>query len=140
MTDELRFRDFSSSPELIHFRIAPDDFRCYPEIPLDTMRDIVKAAQNAGASTMDRFDAMIEMLAGVIDPMDYDKFIARTKKPTKEAPNPHPIGFRQVSQLLPWLMEVYGLRPTQASSGSSDGSNDASTSSTEPASDEALTS
>lgn len=137
--DNIRFKDFSGSPEPIIMRIAPDDFRCYPEIPLDVMMDVVKFAGEK-VEGVGRVTQLMELLHGVIMSEDLDQFIARTKRGTKEKPNPHPIGMRHITAILPWIMEVYGLRPTQESSGSADGSDDTGISSTAPASDEASTS
>ncbi len=139
-TADVRFRDFSLPPDNPRFRIAPDEFRCYPEIPLDVMLDVSTFGQGNDVSTRERFGQLMDMLAGVIIAEDYDVFLRRTKRGTPEAPNPNPIGMRVMRDLLPWIMEVYGLRPTQESSGSADGSDDESTSSTEPASDAESTS
>src|SRR5262245_47252522 len=135
MSDVVKFKDFSLSPEPIAFRIAPDDFACYPEIPLDVMMEVVEAAAS-NASTTQRFQQMIGMLEGVITDADYETFVRRTKRSTKEQPNPSPIGMRHIREILPWIMEVYGLRPTEESSESADGSPDDDTSSTDTASPE----
>jgi hypothetical protein len=45
----------------------------------------------------------------------------------------NPIGMRAITEVIPWLMEVYGLRPTQPSDESSDGSEPTDTSSTDGA-------
>lgn len=139
MTESVRFKDFSLPPEPIVFRVAPDDFRCYPEIPLDAMMDIVVFATTA-TDGRDRMSQVLQLLSSVIVAEDWDKFLARTKRGTVEVPNPHPIGMRLVKDLLPWIMEVYGLRPSQESSESSDGSENDGTSSTAPVSQEESTS
>jgi hypothetical protein len=135
MSDVVRFKDFSLDPEPIGFRIAPDDFECYPEIPLDVMMDVVKASTTQ-ASGPERLEQMLQMLEGVIVDKHYEVFVKRTKRGTKEQPNPSPIGMRHIRDLLPWIMEVYGLRPTEESSESADGSLDEDTSSTDTASPE----
>jgi hypothetical protein len=136
---EVKFRDFSLSHDDVvpRFMIAPDTFRCYPEIPLDVMMDVVQMTQQK-VDGIERFKQMMDMLSGVIVAEDWDRFINRTKRATPENPNPSPIGIRHIKELLPWIMEVYGLRPTQESSESADGSDTGSTSSTEPASDTEL--
>lgn len=141
--DNIRFRDFSSSPEPIVMRIAPDVFHLYPEIPLDVMIDIAEASAVKGeekSGVRGQMESLTQLLQGVIVPEHYDAFIERTKRGTAEKPNPNPIGMRQVQQILPWVLEVYGLRPTQQSSDSADGSDETSTQSTELASDEESTS
>lgn len=132
-TDDLKFKDFTLAGEAPVMRIAPDEFHCYPEIPLDVMMDVARFSQTK-VEGLDRFTQLMELIAGIIVPEDYDKFIARTKRGTKEQPNPYPIGMRHIRDILPWVLEVYGMRPTQASSDSASGSDDAVTSSTEPVS------
>lgn len=126
MTDSVRFHDFSLEDVSISIRIAPDNFKLYPEIPLDSMMEIVKIAKNKEGpdSNTDRFNQLLSLLEAVMYPEDYDRFIQRTKPGTRENPNTHPIGLRHIMNMLPWLMEVYGLRPTQQSSESADGSNE----------------
>lgn len=140
--ENLRFVDFSLPPEGPSFEIAPDVFRCYPEIPLDVMMGVADALTDKGEESrgIKRFLQVLDLLAGIMEPMDYDKFIARTKKGTAERPNPNPIGIRHMMKILPWVLEVYGLRPTQESSTSVDGSDADGTSSTEPVSEPASTS
>lgn len=138
-TDELYFRDFSGSPKHPVMRVDPDEFRCYPEIPLDTMMEIASMSQSGGTN-MEKFKSWLLIFAGVIIAEDYDRFIARTKKGTIEHPNPSPIGLRHIRDMIPWIMEVYGLRPTQESSASAGGSDKEGTSSTEPASEAVSTS
>jgi hypothetical protein len=136
MTSDVTFKDFSLPPKPIVMRIDPDDFKCLPEIPLDVMMEVAAFA-TSNVTGMDRFKQLLDLFSGVIEPLDYEKFIARTKRGTVAEPNLNPIGMRHIRDILPWVMEVYGLRPTQESSESADGSLEASTSSMEPASDEA---
>lgn len=133
MTDTVRFHDFSLEDLAITVRIAPDDFKLYPEIPLDSMMGIVEFAKNKdnADSSAEKFKQLLSLLEAVMYPEDYDKFIRRTKPGTRESPNTNPIGLRHVMNMLPWLMEVYGLRPTQQSSASADGSKETDTNSTE---------
>jgi len=131
--DVVRFRDFSLSPEPVTFDIAPDTFECLPEIPLDALADM---ANLASTSTDDRSASLrriYDLFDGILLPDSAAKFRARGKRSTEEEPNLHPIGMRHIKELLPWLMEVYGLRPTQPSDESSDGSPDEDGSSTDTA-------
>lgn len=133
MTDVVKYKDFSLSPEPVTFKIAPDEFLCYPEIPLDVLMEVAEASTTAGTG-LDRVKQMLDMLEGVMEPESFATFVARTKKGTTEQPNKNPIGMRHITELLPWLMEVYGLRPTQESDSSADGSDDDDTSSMDGAS------
>lgn len=136
MTEDIvRFKDFSLSPEPVTFRIAPDDFECYPEIPLDTLLELSALAADTG-DRVAQFNKLKDFFDGIMPPEQAARLRARCKPSTKEEPNPQPIGLRHVINILPWLMEVYGLRPTQQSSESDTGSEAADISSTESSSDE----
>ncbi len=140
MTDAsevVRFMDFSTSLEPVRFRIAPDDFEAVPEISLDTMAELAKMAQiQRSANGHVDFDDMrgrfYDLFDGILSPDSAALIRARSAKG-----HPHPIGMiTLITKVLPWLMEVYGLRPTQRSSESSDGSDTTSTSSTDGVSNE----
>lgn len=142
MSGIVRFKDFSSpeDEEIPSFRIAPDTFTCLPEIPLDVLIDMGEAAQSSSETGMARIRKMMEIFEGVLVPESYEIFARRLRRSTVAEPNPHPIGMKAVTNLLPWLMEVYGLRPTEESSSSPDGSDADDTSSTDGASLTASTS
>ena len=140
MTDNVRFKDFTISADPIGFRIAPDNFPCYPEIPLDTLMEVAALSQQTDVSSLERFKQMMDVFVGIIEPHAYELFKRRCRPGTEKEPNPNPIGMRHIRDLLPWVMEVYGVRPTQESSDSADGSNDDDTSLTDGASPEASTS
>lgn len=139
MMDAARFKDFSLSPEPIIMKIAPDEFKCYPEIPLDVLMDVAEVATTSGTG-VERMKQMMELFAGIMEPASYETFQRRCRRGTVESPNPHPIGMRHIKEMLPWAMEVYGLRPTQESSESSDGSEPTDFSLTDDAFEEASTS
>lgn len=122
--DIVRFRDFSLSPEPVTFRIEPDTFECVAEIPLDSlaeMANLASGSEDRGAQLRRIYD----FFDGIMTPTSAAVFRERGQKG-----NPNPIGMRHITALLPWLMEVYGLRPTQPSDESSTGSDDDDTSST----------
>lgn len=136
MTDEIpvvRFKDFTLSPEPITFKIDPDIFQCVPEIPLDGLAELANLATKSGDDRVAQMNKMHDFFDGVMTFESGAIFRKRCKVSTEEEPNPNPIGMRHVKDIIPWLMEVYGLRPTQASSSSSDGSDDEDTSLTDGA-------
>ena len=137
-SDVVRFMDFSLSAEPVRFRIAPDEFECLPEIPLDALADMTKLA--GGGSGPEQLARVHDFFDGIMFPDSAALLRRRMRKGTVEEPNPHPVGMRHIHRMLPWLMEVYGLRPTQPSDESSTGSSDDAMSSTAGASDTASTS
>lgn len=134
-TEVVRHRDFSLSPEPITFTIHPDMFECVSEIPLDVLGEIANAASTRGTgSVTQQLERMKDLFDGVMLPNSAYRFRQRLTRGTDEHPNPNPIGMRHIRDILPWLMEVYGLRPTQPSANSSAGSLTSEESSTDTAS------
>lgn len=132
MTDDIvRYRDFSLSPEPITFEIAPDVFTCFPEIALDTLAEMSGLSLGGGGDTGSQLSKIYDFFDGIMEPDSAARFRERGRKSTKENPNPYPIGMRHVMDILPWLMEMYGLRPTQPSDESQGGSDGTATSSTD---------
>ena len=124
MTDIVRFKDFSMSEEPVTFKIGEDTFLCVPEIPLDSLVEL--ATLGAGASGGAQIEKIKDFFDGIMDPDSAAQFRKRCEKKAPKA-----IGMRHITPLLSWLMEVYGLRPTQPSDESDTGSRDDDTSSTD---------
>jgi hypothetical protein len=134
MTDPIvRFRDFSTSPEPVRFKVNDDIFECIAEIPLDGLAQMtqISAATDGGPAAM--LSKVYDFFDSIMTPDSAALFRDRGRVGTKEQPNPNPIGMRAVNDILPWLMEVYGLRPTQPSDESSGGSGTDDISSTDGA-------
>lgn len=131
--DSIRFMDFSLSPEPVVFKIEPDEFRGWPEIPLDVLAELADAGGQRGTPRQ-QMEQMLELFEGVLEPESFATFKRRTQRSTPEDPNRNPISMRHITKILPWLMEVYGLRPTQPSDESPSGSDETDTSLTDGAS------
>lgn len=137
MTESIvRFKNFEVSPEPVTFTIAPDTFECLPEVPLDVLVEL-SGLRTAPGETVDmkaRMAQIHDFFDFIMEPQSGAIFRKRTAIPTAEQPNPHPIGMKTVIAVLEWLMEVYGLRPTEPSNESEDGSQSEGASSTDGAS------
>lgn len=121
--------DFSVSPEPITFKMEDDTFHCLADIPLDVLIDLADFASVPKGK--EQVEKMLDLFDAVMPAEDAARLRERSKRGAAQ-----PIGYRLVTKVLPWLLEVYGLRPTQPSSGSADGSDDTATSSTAGVSDE----
>ena len=119
-------RDFSERVN-VKFRIDGDVFEGVPGIPTMTLLAFANDFGNLNESEFkNQPDAFRKLFELVLTPESFDVFMERMSDPR------HPISMTQVMRILPWLMEEYGMRPTEPSSTSSNGSPnlDAGTSST----------
>lgn len=124
----VEIQDFSFSPEPKRFRINDDVFECTPEMPLAVM---VKASELQLTAEVLKTKGMEPVLA-FFDSVMFDASAQRFRERTADKVNP--VGLRHVAKIIPWLMEVYGLRPTQPSEDSSASPESDGTSSTDGAS------
>ena len=127
-----RFKDFSDDSEPIQFKVGPEIFTCLPTIPLKKMSALSGIAKGGGVDAM--VDNLIRVFGGVLEPDSYKKFLECLEGTA------HPISMKQITEILPWLLEQYGLRPTEASSGSAESLSETGASSTDGPSVEGATS
>ena len=127
--------DFSIPDEPKRFRVAPDVFEAPAVIPAKTLRRFAAMAEGLATAGED-FDSLIDSIAeamkAILPGEPGEKFALRLL--SDGAPgSPAPIDLkRQVVPILHWLLEQYGLRPTQPSSASADGSTDGTAAETTP--------
>lgn len=112
-------KDFTKQREAISFTVDPDTFRAYPAMSAQTLIDFAAKSQNLDA---DDGAAMIgvyqTVLAEVLEPDSFERFTARM------ADRANPIDPNQVNDIVTWLFEQYGMRPTQPSEPSPTGPSD----------------
>lgn len=109
-------KDFTKQREAISFTIDPDTFRAYPAMAAQTLIDFAakaKALDSADGAAM--IGVYREVLAEVLEPDSFERFTARM------ADRLNPIDPSQVSDIVAWLFEQYGMRPTQPSEPSPTG-------------------
>lgn len=106
-------KDFSKERKLIEFMIDGDKFDCVPAIPAQVLMDLTSEF-----TTMDEEDptqaikAMQTVLSRFLLPASYALFEKRMADQEK------PIEFPQVNDVVMWLLEEYGMRPTEQPSDS----------------------
>lgn len=120
---EIEMKDFSFSLEPKPFRIAPDVFYAAPALPFGIGATVAKfkdmAADDAPERMLQFFDAIL-----------LDESAARMRQ--RATSKIEPIPMTLCMPIINWLLEEYGMRPTQPSepSSSTSGATDDSTSST----------
>lgn len=118
-TDIVRFKDFTpDGDDPPTFAVYGVEYVCLADIPLDSLADMATFSDDT-LTGPDKVAKMVDFLVSVLTEESGPIFRENTQKGAQK-----PIGVRTIQQLIPWLMEQYGLRPTQESSESSDGSID----------------
>ncbi len=131
-------RDFTKPRKRLTFTIDADTFEAASVIPGDVFAEFITTSNGRGDvdDYQQTHDMLKHALSLVLLPDSYKRFTARLKD------HANPIDDDQMGDVLLWLLEEYGMRPTQPSQPSSDGpaSPESGTSSTENTQPEAPTS
>lgn len=114
-------KDFSRPRTRVAFTIDGDTFEAPPAIPAEVFMEYAERYSRLQARDDEERDlhemlaAMKDVLAIVLYPQSYELFAHRMRDPNR------PIDLAQVQDVIVWLMEQYGMRPTVPSSESSTG-------------------
>lgn len=110
-------RDFSKKRKDITFRVDDDVFQAARGVPAEVLLDFATEFAGTGtAATVDQqLKAFRSMLDVVLLPESLERFSARMRD------RANPIEIDQVEDIVTWLMEQYGLRPTEVPSSSPGG-------------------
>lgn len=115
-TDDAPVRDFTRKRKRLTFRIDDDVFEAATALPGKTLAAFaVRFAGIEKIPVAQQLDVFAEALGMVLLPESN----ARFQKRLDDLNNP--IELEQASDVVTWLMEEYGHRPTQPSSPSSTG-------------------
>lgn len=109
-------RDFSRKRERVQFRIDDDLFEATPAIPGDILTEFAKRYSNVSDASLDQqLNIMKDAIGLVLLPESHARFTKRLSDLE------NPIELEQVAEVVNWLMEHYGRRPTVPSSHSPTG-------------------
>lgn len=109
-------KDFTRKRSPVTFRIDNDLFEAAAALPGETLVQFAKRFSDVGGTAdTDRLNVILDALSMVLLP----ESAARFTKRFSDLENP--IELDQASDVIVWLLERYGLRPTQPSSSSATG-------------------
>lgn len=114
-------RDFTKKREPVAFTIGAHTYNAYPAIAADPLADLgARLSGNLGnfetLGTDKQLAVLKEFLKEVLEPDSYELL-------NRQCSNRNdPVEAPQLLDVSLWLMEVYGMRPTEPPSSSSDGS------------------
>ena len=97
------------------FTIDGDTYEAAPVMPAETLMEFAGHFGKVGDTPAENLTAMRGLLEMVLLPDSYERLAARLRS------RENPVDIDQVSDLISWLLETYGLRPTRPSSSSPDG-------------------
>ncbi|WP_143589851.1 hypothetical protein [Streptomyces africanus] len=110
-------RDFSKQRKDISFRVDEDVFHAARGIPAEVL--MAFASKFSSMDTNATVDQQLEAFRSMLDVVLLPDSLARFNERMRDRANP--IEIDQVEDIVTWLMEQYGLRPTELPSSSQDG-------------------
>lgn len=115
MTDGIaRFKDFTGDNGPIQFQIRDEVFTAHEDIPLVHLGKLSELGEGLTSKGADPVAKMLSVFEKLLVPESFDRFQAAV-----EGKSATVIGISRIQAIIPWLMEQYSLRPTEAPSGSS---------------------
>lgn len=110
-------KDFSKIRKPVVFTIDEDTFRGVPGVPAVVFVNFMAQAQSLGEDEDPEkyFELNVSLLKEVLDVPSFETFHRRIND------RDQPIEVDQVNDVTMWLMDEYGMRPTEAPPSSSDG-------------------
>jgi hypothetical protein len=111
-------RDFTKKRKPLAFTIDDDHFEATAALPGDVFAEFVTTYNGTSETEtyQQQHDLLKAALQMVLLPASWERFAARLRDKT------NPIDDDQMSDVIIWLLEEYGMRPTRPSQDSSDGS------------------
>jgi hypothetical protein len=111
-------KDFTRKREQIRFTIDGDRFEAAPAVPAEVLVEFANRFSGTSAGvgdSADTFGTVMSVLELVLVPESYERLRARA------GDRVNPVEIDQLSDVILWLLEQYGLRPTQPPSSSATG-------------------
>lgn len=117
MAVDVVFKDFTKAKKRVTFQIDDDTFEAPSVLPVPVMQELAKSADGlkAGASSSETLGQVVDVFNVILLDSSAEKLRGRI------ASKDNPVDLEQLIDVMLWLLEVYGLRPTQPSSDSSTG-------------------
>lgn len=129
-----RFKDFTNMLGPISFQVGSHTFYAHGDVGFDTLGRLVALGEEVdGEGTSEEQSATyrkktVDMFREVLTPESFTEF-----ETLLNTPGDIRIGLGWIKHVFPWLIEQYGLRPTEASPSSSTSSSESGASSTDGA-------
>lgn len=114
MSDNVVIKDFTKKRKVIQFDLDGHRYVCYPALAIPSLQEIsTLAADFTPATAVEQLTKFFEVILP-----DEDAMRLSAKLTDKN----NPLELDQAADIMHWVVEAYGLRPTTSSSASSNGS------------------
>lgn len=114
--DNVQIRDFTIKQKKIQFRIDEDVFHAYAILGLPLLQELVQVSKSIGKMIDDqRYEGIFDVFDKMLYPASAERFRERAGAIGDDALDVR----KQLMPILHFLLEEYGVRPTQPSSDSS---------------------
>lgn len=110
-------KDFTQQTTKVEFKLDSDTFYGVEELPAFAVLEFVDMDFSQDSNSGEMREVFTRIINLMLEPDSAALFLARL-----EGKKGKSIGVNTVKEIVPWLMEQYGLRPTQPSKESLDGS------------------
>jgi hypothetical protein len=114
---EVSFKDFTKAKKRVQFQIDEDVFEAPSVLPIPTMQELARVTDKLKTATSS--DETLGQVIGIFDVILLEASAKRMRE--RVASKEEPVDIEQLTEIMLWLLEVYGLRPTTPSSPSSAG-------------------
>lgn len=111
-------RDFSKPRKTLQFRIDDDVFQAAPAIPAEVLIQFAEQFSTADPTKM-AIAEQVRIFRDMLDIVLLPESMAIMRKRMSDAQNP--VDIEQLNDVVTWLFEEYGMRPTTESVSSSIG-------------------
>lgn len=113
--NNVKFKDFSKKRKPVFFTLDGDErFDCSPGLPVELLQELALLA--TGVTEENAADALKEFFKLALVDEAYERLLLKMRD------KQNPLELDQARDIMMWLLEVYGFRPSQPSSDSSAGS------------------
>ncbi|MGH9857912.1 MAG: hypothetical protein ACRD4B_08720 [Acidobacteriota bacterium] len=109
-----RFRDFTISTEPITFKVGPDVFTAHPILATVIIGELVTVVKDMETMEGDQIGIQLSAVGDLFKLMLTDDCADRFVERLSSRDEPLDLK-QQVIPIMFWLMEEYGLRPTEPS-------------------------
>lgn len=110
----VNFRDFTKKRSAVFFNLDGERFDCAPAVPVTSLQELANYAGEVNSNNA--ADFLQKFFGLVMDADNQSRIAARMVDKT------NPLDMDQALEIMHWLLEAYGMRPTQSSSDISTGS------------------